>query len=90
MAMTWADSAGEHDIPQDEALYAMLYAHALYDDFEDPRPGHDTSPRLYIGPSRFGTLEVMVNITPPGDVRVFHVMRLRETTRTTVGYEEKL
>lgn len=86
MAMTWADSAGEHDIPQDEALYA----HALYDDFEGPRPGHDTSPRLYIGPSRFGTLEVMVNITPPGDVRVFHVMRLRETTRTTVGYEEEL
>lgn len=88
-AVTWAASADRHGIPHDEALYAIGHAHAWYDDFGDPRPGHDSAPRLYIGPSRYGTLEVLVTITPPMDVRVFHVMALRGSTRQMVGYREE-
>ena len=34
-------------------------------------------PTLFIGPSRFGTLEVLAVIRPPADVHIFHVMPLR-------------
>ncbi|WP_108492471.1 hypothetical protein [Promicromonospora sp. AC04] len=87
MAVTWAPSADKHGIPHDEALYAMLHAEAVYEDFEPPREGFQTSPTLYIGPSRFGILKVMVTVTPPSDVSVFHVMRLRESTRLSVGFD---
>lgn len=41
-------------------------------------PGH-VRPMLFIGPSRLGgpLLEVMVEITPPRDLVVFHVMVAR-------------
>lgn len=89
MAVTWAASAAKHGIPRDEALYAIAHAHGWYDDFGDPRPPHDAAPRLYIGPSRFGTLEVLVEITPPADVRVFHVLPLRQSTAAAVGFQEE-
>ena len=85
--MTWAPSASKHGIPHDEALYAMLHAEAVYEDFEPPREGFQTSPTLYIGPSRFGTLEVMVTVVPPSGINVFHVMRLRASTRLSVGFD---
>lgn len=87
--MTWAPSADKHGIPHDEALYAMLHAEAVYEDFEPPREGFQTSPTLYIGPSRFGTLEVMVMVSPPSGITVFHVMRLRESTRLSVNFDEE-
>lgn len=87
--MTWAQSADKHGIPHDEALYAMLHAEAVYEDFEPPRTGFQASPTLYIGPSRYGTLEVMVTVTPPSGITVFHVMRLRESTRLSVGFDEE-
>ncbi len=87
VAVSWTTSADKHGIPR-EALYAIGHAYAWYDDFGDPRPGHDMTPRLYIGPSRFGTLEVLVNITPPADILIFHVMPLRKSTRRNVRYEE--
>lgn len=89
MAVNWTASASKHGIHRDEALYAIANAHAWYDDFGDPRPPHDRAPRLYIGPSRYGTLEVLVEITPPADVLVFHVMPLRQSTSHAVGYEEE-
>ncbi|MEU4387602.1 hypothetical protein [Promicromonospora sp. NPDC023805] len=89
MAVTWAPSADKHGIPHDEALYAMLHAEAVYEDFEPPREGFQSSPTLYIGPSRYGTLEVMVTVTPPSGINVFHVMRLRESTRLSVGFDEE-
>lgn len=89
VAVNWTASAGKHGIPRDETLYAIAHAHAWYDDFDEPRPGYDSAPRLYIGPSRFGTLEVLVNITPPADILIFHVMPLRESTREQVGWEEE-
>ncbi|WP_448060789.1 hypothetical protein [Cellulomonas hominis] len=88
VAVSWTASADKHGIPRDEALYAIGHAHAWYEDFGDPRPPHDVSPRLYIGPSRLGTLEVLVNITPPADILIFHVMPLRESTRRDVRFEE--
>jgi hypothetical protein len=49
----------------------MLHAEAVYEDFEPPREGFQSSPTLYIGPSRYGTLEVMVTVTPPSGVTSF-------------------
>jgi hypothetical protein len=88
MAITWAESADRHGIPHEEALYAMSHVHAAYPDFQAPRGGFKRSPTLFIGPSRYGTLEVIAIVTPPADVHIFHVMTLRESTRNKVGYEE--
>ena len=68
----------------------MSHAHAIYPDFQAPRAGFTRSPTLFIGPSRYGTLEVIAIVTPPADVYIFHVMALRESTRTAAGYEEGL
>jgi hypothetical protein len=54
--------------------------------FGEPRAGM-TAPTLFVGPSRFGTLEVLADVTPPADVWIFHAMRLRESTRKRVERE---
>lgn len=87
MGVEWADSAGKHGIPREEALYAMARPHHVVKAFGQPRIG-TVAPTLFIGPSRFGTLEVLAVITPPGGIWIFHVMRLRESTRTAAGYKE--
>jgi hypothetical protein len=69
-------------------MYAMAHAHLVVREFGRPRIGL-VAPTLFIGPSRFGTLEVLALVSPQRTVRIFHVMRLRESTRTTVGYQEK-
>jgi hypothetical protein len=86
MAVIFRPSADEHDIPHDEALYAMLHG-ARFEDFEDPRPPHGPA-TLWIGPSRFGTLEVIAEVSPPRDLEVFHVMNLRPGTAEKVGYQQ--
>lgn len=86
MGVTWTDSADKHEIPHNEALYAMSHPHFIVTEFGKPRIG-DVPPTLFIGPSRFGTLEVLAVIRPPGDVHIFHVMPLRESTRAAAGYE---
>jgi len=53
------------------------------------RPGYDSAPDLYIGPSRYGTLEILVDKVPPRGLVVFHVMPLRESTRQKAGYDEE-
>jgi hypothetical protein len=83
--VTWADSVDEHDIPREEAMYAMSHAHQVTRQFGRPRVGA-VAPTLFIGPSRYGTLEVLATITPPDGVWVFHVQLLRESTRLAVGY----
>ncbi len=86
MEVTWADSADEHGIPHDEVLWAILHPHLMVANFKEARrPG--PSPTLFVGPSRFGTLEVLVGVEPGRGVRVFHAMRLREYTRQAAGYE---
>lgn len=88
MPITWTQSAGKHEIPQNEALYAMNNATGVFPEFQAPRPGYTRRPSLFIGPSRFGTLEILAVVTPPGNIEIFHVMRLRESTRLLVGHTE--
>jgi hypothetical protein len=59
----------------------MSHAHAIFPTFQATRGGFNRSPTLFIGPSRYGTLEVIAIVTPPADVHIFHVMALRESTR---------
>ena len=86
--MTWSDSAGRHGIPHDEVLYAMSHAHKVVREYGSPQVD-GSPPTLFIGPSRFGTLEVLATITPPNQVHIFHAMRLRELTRTAAGFTEE-
>ena len=79
VAIRWAESASKHGIDHDGALYAITNAHYVEEEFDEPRiPGH-VRPTLFIGPSRLGgpLLEVMVEITPPRELVVFHVMPAR-------------
>lgn len=85
MPVEWADSASRHGISRDEVLYAIAHAELFIESFGQPREGGQ-SPSLFIGPSRHGTLEALVIITPPRDLWIFHVMRLREGTAATAGY----
>jgi hypothetical protein len=64
----------------------MSHPHVVIRAFGEPRGGM-TAPTLFVGPSRFGTLEVLADVTPPADVWIFHVMRLRESTRKRVERE---
>jgi len=75
LSITWAESAAKHRIPRDEALYAIAHADLFIESFGQARIG-DRAPSLFIGPSRYGTLEIWV----------FHVMSLRESTAKAAGY----
>jgi hypothetical protein len=86
VGVTWTASADKHNIPHDEALYAMSHPHHVVQRFGGPRVG-DVPPTLFIGPSRFGTLEVLAVIRPPADVHIFHVMPLRESTRISADHK---
>jgi hypothetical protein len=57
----------------------MLNAVDFVESFDEPRMPEHSRPDLYIGPSRDRSrmLEVMVEVTPPSDVSVFHVMEAR-------------
>lgn len=87
MAITWNAAADKHRIPREEALYAMFHAHAVVHGFGAPRPGFSVSPTLFIGPSRYGTLEVLVILSPPEEMFIFHVMLLRASTAQAAEYE---
>lgn len=87
MAIRWADSADEHGIAHEDALHAI--ANAIYNEesFDEPRvPGH-ARPDLYIGPARGGRplLEVMLEVVPPRDLVVFHVMIARDKHLQRMG-----
>lgn len=80
MAITWADSAGKHEIDREDAVHAMSNAIYVEHDFDEPRPPANQRPTLFIGPPRqLGgpLLEVMAVLSPPRDVFVFHVMVAR-------------
>ncbi|MEV5963840.1 hypothetical protein AB0L70_18885 [Kribbella sp. NPDC051952] len=52
----------------------------MEEEFDEPRPPATIRPTLFIGPPRQlggDLLEVMVEISPPRDVHVFHVMVAR-------------
>ncbi len=79
VSIRWAASAAKHGIGHDEALFAITNAHYVEQEFDEPRVHGHVRPTLFIGPSRLGgpLLEVMVEITPPRDFVVFHVMVAR-------------
>lgn len=87
MAVDWAHSAGRHGIPRDEVLYAIANAHRVVAEFGRPRVGGEPV-TLFIGPSRMGTLEVLVVMRPPRGLWVFHAMPLRAATAKAAMYQE--
>ena len=64
----------------------MSNPHHVVPEFGRARPGFADPPTLFIGPSRFGTLEVLVSMQPPDDVFVFHAMALRLSTVVEARY----
>jgi len=88
LSITWAESAAKHRIPRDEVLYAIAHAELFIESFGEPHVG-DRAPSLFIGPSRYGTLEVLAVITPPREIWVFHVMPLRGSTAKAAGYDKQ-
>ncbi|HEY3556334.1 MAG TPA: hypothetical protein VGL05_02655 [Kribbella sp.] len=81
MAITWAPSADKHGIDREDTLHAIMNAYYVEREFDDPRPPATVRPTLFIGPPRqLGAplLEVMVEVTPPRDLHVFHVMVARQ------------
>lgn len=81
VAVTWAPSADKHDIPHEDALHAIRHAHYVESEFDEPRPPGRVRPTLFIGPPRRpggALLEVMVEVLPPRDLRIFHVMIARQ------------
>lgn len=79
MGIRWAASAARHQIDRDDALNAILRLEAHLPAFDDPRVAGGRRPDLFIGPTRDRTqmLEVMAEVTPPGEIFVFHVMVAR-------------
>jgi hypothetical protein len=81
MAITWAPSADKHGIDREDALYAIMNAYYVEREFDEPRPPATVRPTLFIGPPRQlggDLLEVMVEVTPPRDLHIFHVMIARK------------
>ena len=80
MAITWAPSADKHGIDREDAVHAIVNAYYVEREFDSPRPPATVRPTLFIGPPRQlggALLEVMVEMTPPRDLHVFHVMVAR-------------
>ena len=88
VSVTWAESADKHGIPHDDALNAIGYAYYVESEFDEPRIPGRVGPTLFIGPPRkLGAplLEVMVEITPPADLHIFHVMTARKKHLDRMG-----
>ena len=81
MAIHWTVSADKHGIDREDAIHAIANAVYVEREFDEPRvPGH-ARPWLFIGPpQQLGgpLIEVMVEVTPPRDMVVFHVMTARQ------------
>jgi len=59
----------------------------VVDPYGRERSGGSRPPALYIGPSRYGTLEILVvHDRARRELFIFHVMRLRISTALAVGY----
>jgi hypothetical protein len=78
----WAASAAKHGIAREDALHAIVHAVDHVASFDEPRVPGRNRPDLFIGPTRDRSqmLEVMVEVSPPARVYVFHVMEARRTT----------
>lgn len=80
MAIIWSAGASKHGIDQADAVHAVANALLHVPEFDEPRFPLGTKPHLFIGPPRqLGgpLLEVMLEMTPPRDLLIFHVMAAR-------------
>lgn len=69
-------------------MHAIANAYYVESDFDEPRVPGRVRPTLFIGPPRqMGgpLLEVMVEVVPPRDVRIFHVMIARQKHLDRMG-----
>lgn len=92
MAVTWAASADKHGIPSEDAINAIANACYVEIEFEEPRLAGRVRPTLYIGPPRqLGgpLLEVMVEMTPPRGMHIFHVMHARKKHLDRMGKDPR-
>lgn len=88
VSVTWAESADKHGIPREDVLNAIGNAYYVESEFDEPRIPGRVRPTLFIGPPRkLGAplLEVMVEITPPRDLHIFHVMIARKKHLDRMG-----
>jgi len=85
MRVTWTASADKHGIPREETVWAITHADLLIG-WPPAREGHTIIPTLAVGPSRFGTLEVLLEVGE-GTVVVFHSMRLRPSTQRKIDQQ---
>lgn len=82
MGVEFTSSADKHNIPHEDAIYAMLYHEVVAD-----IPGRDRFNRpatLYIGHPHSQTnryIEVIAEHTPPANIKIFHVMPLSSKYR---------
>lgn len=92
MAVTWAQSADKHGIPHEDALHAVGNAFYVESDFDEPRIPGWVRPTLFIGPPRqLGAPlpEVMLEVAPPRDLRIFHVMIARQKHLDRMGKNQR-
>jgi hypothetical protein len=88
VSVTWAASADKHGIAHEDALHAIRNASFVESEFDEPRIPGRVRPTLFIGPPRqLGgpLLEVMVEVLPPRDLHVFHVMIARKKHLDRMG-----
>ncbi|MBY6352028.1 hypothetical protein [Rhodococcoides corynebacterioides] len=81
MAVEWTNSADKHEIDREDAMHAIENAYHYEKEFDEPRVPGKSRPWLFIGPPRqLGgpLLEVMVEVIPPDDLVIFHVMEARQ------------
>jgi hypothetical protein len=91
VAVRWAPSADKHGVVREQTLYAIGHAEHVVAEFDEPRVAGTARPTLYIGPAGRGgpLIEVLVVITPPRDVFVFHAMPLRQVIAERAGYHHR-
>lgn len=79
MGISWSPSAGKHGVERADALNAIEEYVYWLPGFDEPRVPGGKRPDLFIGPTRDRSqlLEVMVEITPPANLFIFHVMPAR-------------
>jgi hypothetical protein len=76
----WAPSADKHGIPREDAIYAI--GHAAARASLEVRSGETTV--VFVGHPHGQTeryIEVIVALTPPRDLVIFHVMQLSDLYR---------
>lgn len=80
LAILWSESVDNHGITLSDALYAIQNYVYRMQHFDEPRAGSSTRPELFIGTSadRSTMLDVMVVITPPANILVFHDRKARQ------------